>query len=157
MNRRKTIRILLYTIALMVVVAAAIAYYLSNKPHRDVTDADIDFQISANALVTEYLQSPSTANQKYLADDGESKILAVTGKVANIDKDLNGQSVITLRDNTQKAGVSCTFTSSTNEQAEHISIGDVITVKGVIRSGAGYDEDLDLYEDVILEKCSINN
>lgn len=157
MNRQKIIRILLYTIALMVVVAAAIAHYLFNKPHRDVAEADIDFQVSATSLVTEYLQSPATANQKYLAEDGESKILAVTGKVANIDKDLNGQSVLTLRDDAQKAGVSCTFTSSTNEQTEHISIGDIITVKGVIRSGAGYDEDLDLYEDVILEKCSINN
>lgn len=157
MNRQKIIRTLLYTLAFTVIAAAAIAYYLFNKPHRDVTDADIDFQISATALVTEYLQSSATANQKYLADDGESKILAVSGKIAAIDKDLNGQSVITLRDDAQKAGVSCTFTSVTNQQVEHVSMGDVITVKGVIRSGAGYDEDLDLYEDVILEKCSIHN
>lgn len=157
MNRRKIISTLLYVIALAVVVAAAIAYYLFNKPHRNVADADTDFRISATALVEEYLQSAEAANQKYLADDGESKILAVTGKVATLVKDLNGQSVITLRSNDQKAGVSCTFTLATNKQTEHISPGDVVTVKGVIRSGAGYDSDLDLYEDVILEKCSIDN
>lgn len=157
MNRRKIIRILLYTVALTVIVSGIIGYYLFNKPHRDVVETDSDFQISATALVEEYLQSPEAANQKYLADDGESKILAVTGKVATIDKDLNGQAVITLRDEAQKAGVSCTFTPETNKQTDPISLGDVITVKGVIRSGAGYDADLDLYEDVILEKCSINN
>jgi hypothetical protein len=34
-------------------------------------------------------------------------------------------------------------------------VGQAITVKGVIRSGASYDEDLEMYENVILEKSDI--
>lgn len=157
MNKKKIFRIFLYTVAAVIVASLGVAYYLFNKPHRNVTEAEIDFQVSATELVEEYLQSSSTANQKYLAEDGQSRILAVTGKVATIETDLNNQRVINLRDDAQKAGVSCTFTTSTDEQVAHVSIGEVITVKGVIRSGAGFDEDLDLYEDVIMEKCSIHS
>jgi hypothetical protein len=45
--------------------------------------------------------------------------------------------------------------AATNSNAERVLEGEVITVKGVIRSGAGYDPDLDLYEDVIMEKCNV--
>jgi hypothetical protein len=38
---------------------------------------------------------------------------------------------------------------------EELKIGTKVSIKGVIRSGAGYDEDLDMYEDVILEKCDL--
>ena len=34
-------------------------------------------------------------------------------------------------------------------------IGDTVKVKGVIRSGAEYDEDLDLIENVIIEKSAL--
>ena len=36
-------------------------------------------------------------------------------------------------------------------------ICSVITVKGVIRSGASYDEDLELYENVTIDKSDIVN
>lgn len=157
MNRKKVIRIALLVIVAGILTALSIGYYLFNKPHRDVVDAETDFQISATELVAEYLNAPASANEKYLADDGESKILAVTGTVNSLSTDLNNQRVVVLRDEPQKAGVSCTFTTSTNQQAEQLTAGQIITVKGVIRSGAGYDKDLELYEDVIMEKCSILN
>jgi hypothetical protein len=36
-----------------------------------------------------------------------------------------------------------------------LALGEEITVKGVIRSGAEYDEDLEMYEDVIMAKCDL--
>ena len=62
-----------------------------------------------------------------------------------------------LKDLGEIAGVSCTFTPETKKNAEILKIGDKVTIKGVIRSGAGYDEDMELYEDVILEKCDVVN
>jgi hypothetical protein len=44
---------------------------------------------------------------------------------------------------------------STNSQVDDSLVGKEVTVKGVIRSGAAYDEDLEMYEHVILEKCSL--
>jgi RecG-like helicase len=95
------------------------------------------------------------ANDKYLQEEGDSKIIAVTGIVASIIEDMNQQKVVLLKSNKDKAGVSCSFMASTNFHAEELSSGDEVTIKGVIRSGAGYDEDLELYEDVIMEKCDV--
>jgi len=42
-----------------------------------------------------------------------------------------------------------------DKNVEGLKIGDYIKIKGVIRSGAEIDEDLELYEDVIIEKSDI--
>lgn len=137
------------------VIGGGIVFYLFNMPHRDVQASNIDYKISASELVIEYLTNTDKANNKYLQEEGDSKILAVTGIVRSIDEDMNNQKVVLLQDYQIQAGVSCTFTASTNVNAEKLIIGDKVTIKGVIRSGAGYDEDLELYEDVILEKCDV--
>ena len=137
--------------------AAGVVLYMFNKPHRDVQTASVDFQLTASALVQEYLSSPEAANSKYLDDGGNSRIVSVSGKVHSISIDMNNQQVVLLKGEGDKAGVSCTFTATTNANAAKLKIGQAITIKGVIRSGAGYDEDLELYEDVILEKCDVIN
>lgn len=147
--------LILLTVALL--VGGGIIYYLFNMPHRDVQAAEADYQLTVNQLVNEYLNDAASANNKYLQAEGESKILAVSGTVASIDEDMNQQKVILLKSSESKAGVSCTFMASTNVNAEKLQVGDEVTIKGVIRSGAGYDADLELYEDVILEKCDVIN
>jgi len=136
------------------IVGGGIVLYL-NMPHRDVQATEANFQMSAVELVKEYFTDAQSANDKYLAENGESKIIEVTGVVASIDEDMKGQKVVLLKNIDENAGVSCTFMESTNANVAHLKIGDNITVKGVIRSGAGYDEDLELYEDVIMEKCDL--
>ena len=110
--------------------------------------------MTTNELVKEYLSDASLANDKYLQEEGESKILAVTGTVKSIDQNLENNYVILLQDEAL-SGVRCTFTIETNEHAATLKKGQKVTIKGVIRSGASYDEDLELYEDVILDKCDI--
>lgn len=143
------------TLALGVLIILGIAYYMFNMPQRDVQAAKTDYMVSSTQIVEEYLADARKANEKYLQEEGESKILAVTGTIVSITIDLNQQKVMLLKSNNDKAGVSCTFTSKTNGNVEGLTIGDKVTVKGVIRSGAGYDNDLGLYEDVILEKCAL--
>lgn len=148
---------ILYLFVVGALVAVAVVYYLFNMPQRDVQSTKTDFEISANQIVQEYLTDAIVANKKYLDETGESKILAVSGVIFSIETDLNNQKVIRLKGAADNAGVSCTFTEATNSSVEGLEIGQKITVKGVIRSGAGFDEDLDLYEDVILEKCDLIN
>ena len=138
-----------------VIIGGSVVYYLFNMPHRNVQSAAADFQMEAKQLVKEYLSNAQLANEKYLQEDGESKILAVTGEVAAINTDMNQQEVVLLKSKGEKAGISCTFMASTNVNAGHLKKGEIVTVQGVIRSGAGYDEDLELYEDVIMEKCDV--
>lgn len=155
MTKKRVIKFIVIVALSVVVIGAAIGLYLFNKPHRNVQAAEVDFSITSSALVEEYLTSPEKANEKYLSDEGNSKILAITGKVHSISRDLNDQIVVLLKAEGQNAGVSCTFTKETNANTSTLQIGQTITVKGVIRSGAGFDADLDLYEDVIVEKCDI--
>lgn len=138
-------------------IGGGIIFYMFNQPHRNIQAIAPDYQMKASTLVQEYFTDATLANEKYLQDEGESKIIAVTGTIASITEDLNHQKVILLKDVNEKAGVSCTFTSETNMNAKNLKIGGTVTIKGVIRSGAGYDEDLEFYEDVILEKCNIIN
>jgi len=154
-------RILKWGLILLVsgiIIGAAIIYFMFNQPHRDIQAATVDYKLEASALVNEYLTNATSANDKYLEAEGESKIIIVSGTIASISEDLNKQKVVLLKSKNAKAGVSCTFTSETNATTKNLKVGDKVSIKGVIRSGAGYDEDLELYEDVILEKCnSIKN
>lgn len=152
MKKIKLIGLILLGVLL---VGLGIALYLFNMPHRDVVGTKADYALTSSEIVHEYLGNPDAANAKYLNDEGESKILAVTGTVRSIEEDMNQQKVILLMEENDKAGVSCTFTPATNPHMKDVSIGQQITVKGVIRSGASYDGDMELYEDVILEKCDI--
>ena len=138
-----------------VIVATGIGSYLFYKPHRDVQAAKTDYSLSAAQIVNEYLEDRELANIKYLAADGDSKILEITGKIAKISEDYRGHIVVLLKGKEDKAGVSATLSDNTDEGTSVLEIGDTIAIKGVIRSGASYDEDLELYEHVILDKCDI--
>ena len=129
--------------------------YLLNMPQRDVQKTEANFNLNASALVTEYLNNEMEANAKYLAADGDSKILMVSGIIAKISEDYKGQKMVLLQSQEDKAGVSCTFTLETGAHLSASKLGDRVSIKGVIRSGATYDEDLEMYEHVILEKSDL--
>ncbi len=160
MKRKKIIRTTAIALVILLLGIAGVVYYLFHRPHRDVGAALADYELSAAGLVTEYLATYQQANDKYLDEEGESKILAVSGPVHSITEDMNKQKVVLLKSPGDRAGVSCTFSAATNHTVEKLQAGQTVTIKGVIRSGAAYDEDLGMYEDVILEKStliSINN
>ena len=157
MTKRKIVKLVLIALAIGLTVAIALGFYLFNKPHRDVQASAVDYELSSEDLVNEFIANPELANQKYLDESGNSKIISITGTIHSVTSDLNSQIVLLLKDNDAPAGVSCTFSIETNSHAQKYKVGQVIKVKGVIRSGAGFDKDLDLYEDVILEKCDVIN
>tara|TARA_R110002073_G_scaffold4213_1_gene27919 strand:- start:56256 stop:56714 length:459 start_codon:yes stop_codon:yes gene_type:complete len=142
-------------IVALVVIGLIYVGYMWFMPHRDIQSTKAFKTIGATALVNEFLTDKESANQLYLDTEGESKVLIVSGTIAAISTDQLGQQVILLKDSDEKMGVSCTFTLETNAQTSNLAQGSNIRVKGVLRSGAEYDEDLVLTENVILEKCSI--
>ena len=147
----------LIVLAAVIVVGGGAFLYMFFQPHRDVQATQSDYQLNSNQIVDEYLADYNVANDKYLQEEGDSKVIEITGIVAEISIDFNKQKVVLLKNLGENAGVSCTFTSETNQNAENLKVGDKVTIKGVIRSGAGYDEDMELYEDVIFEKCDVVN
>ncbi|MFC0264366.1 OB-fold protein [Fontibacter flavus] len=155
MKTKRTIKILVIIAVAGIIVAGVVGFYMFNMPHRDVQTAKTDITISSSLLTEEFLQNPNSANDKYLDEDGDSKILEVSGTVDRIETDYNDNIVILLKEPGNKVGVSCTFLSSVKSTASQIKVGQSVKVKGVIRSGAFYDEDLRMYEDVIMEKCDL--
>ena len=105
MKKRKIIKVAIITIALGIAIAGSAAYYMFNMPHRNVQKADADYALTTTQVVTEYLADKTAANEKYLATDGDSKILSITGIVSKISDDYNGQKVVLLKNETDKAGV----------------------------------------------------
>ena len=155
MTKNKILKIVLIIIGLGILIGGGVGLYMFNKPARNIQDTKTDFSYNANEIVNEYLTDTQKANDKYLDEAGNSKVLEISGVVAEISEDFNGQKVILLKADSDKAGVSCTFTPETNSNTLKINIGDEITIKGIIRSGASFDEDLEMYENVIIEKSDI--
>jgi hypothetical protein len=155
MKKKKVLKVIAILGAAGLLIGGGIGLYMFNKPHRDVQSADADYTLSTSEIVAEYLADIDAANKKYLAADGDSKILEITGVVSKISEDFNGQKVVLLAGVEAKAGVSATFTSETNSSLSNVQVDQTITIKGVIRSGASYDEDLEMYEHVLIEKSDI--
>lgn len=155
MTRKSIIKISALILAVGIAVALAFGVFLFNKPHRNVQEAAIDFRLTATQLVSDYLTDPKASDEKYLNEEGNSRIVAITGEVYSKTLDLKNQIVVVLKKPGANAGVSCTFMASTNKSAEALSLRQMVTIKGVIRSGASFDSDLGLYEDVIIEKCDV--
>jgi hypothetical protein len=157
MFKNKIFKRILILLGIIILIAAGTGFYMFNMPHRNISEARTDYKLQASALVKEYLDDQNRANEKYLDEEGDSGIIEITGTIASTKKDFNDQLVVLLKDNKDQAGVSCTFPSDQNTDPDLFKTGDKITVKGVIRSGAAYDKDLEMYENVILEECSIIN
>ena len=155
MKKKKVIRTIAVIGIAGLLTGGGIGLYMFNMPKRDVQAAQTDYTLSTSQIVSEYLSDSEAANQKYLSADGDSKILEITGELSKISENYDGQKVVLLKSGKDKAGVSATFSPESNDHLNGIKIGQVITVKGVIRSGASYDEDLELYENVVLDKSDI--
>ena len=154
-KKKKIVKIVLLTILFGAIIGGGIFLYLWNMPHIDVQAQKADFLVSTTSIVNEYLNNEKAANDKYLSDEGDSKIFIIKGTVKSKDTDMNNQVTVLLQEANDKAGVKCVFTAETNKNADALQIGQQTAIKGIIRSGAKYDGDLELYENVLLEKCDV--
>lgn len=150
LNRKVVIAILMVGL-----LGVGIILYVYFQPHRDVQSTRTDYAYAAGEIVNEYLANSETANQKYLDEHGDSKVIEVNGIISEIQENYNGDLVVVLSDVKAPAGVSCTFVKNSKVKMESLHQGEKLVVKGVIRSGASYDADLEMYENVVLEECDL--
>lgn len=125
-------------IAVLIVVAAGIAYRMYNKPHRDPA-SETALEISATELFRAYENDEAAANTLYL-----DKVLAVGGKVAEITTNHDGMPVIILETESPMFGVSCTM----ENPKMTLQAGDVVTIKGIC---TGYLSDVVLIKGTLVE------
>lgn len=136
-------------------LGAGYAFYLFNMPHRDVQAIEPFARLTVKELMDEYSEDAAAALNKYMDEEGESKVLVVSGTVDNIVQDGKGQSVVRIVQDGVPVGVNCTFIKSAAEKALALKKGDHVSIKGFITSFGEYDSDLDLADDSSLEKCDL--
>lgn len=153
--KQKKIKLVVSVILAVLLITGSIGAYLFFKPHRNVQETEAYATIKARELTNEFTADAAKANAKYLASDGNSKVLIVEGRVSTVSTNQKGEQVIVLKDEDSKVGVSATFTKETGSNTASVKIGDLVKIKGSITAGNRYDADLDLHEHAILVQCDI--
>lgn len=128
-------------VAIIILSASAgigYAYFIWNKPARDVA-AEKAIKISATALYDSFVNNEPAANASFL-----NKAVEVTGIVNNIKKNQAGETVVYLQSSDVVFGVNCTF----KQPPKAINKGSSITFKGIC---TGYLSDVILNEGVLVK------
>ncbi|MBK9591510.1 MAG: hypothetical protein IPO32_08375 [Crocinitomicaceae bacterium] len=136
-----------------ILLGAGIGLDIWFQPHRDVKSAPVFAEFGVDDFTSEFIDRPLEAKEKYLAEDGDSKIVTMTGKIASIETNLKGETVIELRGKREEAGARFTLMADQKEKASALSVGDSTKITGVVSAGAVYDEDFGRYLNAILEQA----
>jgi hypothetical protein len=118
---RKWVKVVLIIVALGLIGASAVVYYMYNKPHRDVSK-EKGVQLSAQNLYDAFRSNEAEANKLYL-----DKAIELTGEVANVNTNQDGKVVVDFKTNDPLVVINCTF----KENPGTLQPGQTITFKGI--------------------------
>ena len=130
-------KLILGVITVIIISGFSYAYYLWNKPARDVSN-EKGIRITAVAIFDSFENNEQAANVSFL-----NKAIEVSGKVINIKTNQAGNTVVYLQSDDPVFGVNCTF----KQNPEKIEKGDNIIFKGVC---TGYLSDVILNEGILV-------
>lgn len=130
----KKIKLTLTLIAISLIAGGAFIYYQFNKPHRDFSEEEAAFTLTATELVKAYQQDENLSDSLYV-----DQLIAVQGEVS----ELKDQAVVL------KPGVYLSLDST--QSAEGISVGQQTTLVGRVLS---YDP---LFEEVKMDNARLKN
>lgn len=105
------------------ILGAIIGVYYLRQP-QSIKNKRSDFQLSSKALNKEFITNDSLANAKY-----GSKIVEVTGSVANIRNSEMHGIIVTLDD--PMMGIKCVLDTTIKTLPTEIAIGSTVNIKGV--------------------------
>jgi hypothetical protein len=108
---------------ILLLICAAVGWYMYNKPHQGVADIEADVHITAADLYGDFQRDENLANKKYL-----SKVIEVAGTVSEV-QNVNGSQIILLSSGSDMGGISCQLANDKNNKAD-VKKSTTITVKG---------------------------
>lgn len=126
-------------ILLLAVVGGVGFYFYSNKPHKNMTNAKVEMQLTSTQLFTDYDENEQAANAKYL-----DKVVEVSGKVKEVNVDENGQTSLTLESGSDMFGVICQMDNLTDHNRTDFKEGEEVKLKGICTG---------VLMDVVLVRC----
>jgi putative nucleic acid binding protein len=126
-------------ILLLGFLGGAFGFYMYNKPHKNMSKAKADIELSASQLFTDFENNEADANTKYL-----DKIIEVEGIVKEITKDEKGMTSITLEGGSEMFGVICQMDDLAKHKRTDFKEGESVKFKGICTG---------VLMDVILVRC----
>lgn len=118
---KKWKKIILGLVITGILGAGVVVLYVYFKPHRDVTQ-EKGVQLSAQSLYDAFKANETDANAKYL-----NKAIEMTGEVADVTTNQDGNTVINFKTNDPMFMINCTFKTRPGE----IKAGQTVTFKGI--------------------------
>ncbi len=141
-----TVKNIIITCCLLILVGLAAAFYLWNKPHQDVANAAA-LKTDAVSLYKIFSTDSIAANKKFT-----QQVIKVSGTINRILKNQQNQTVVLIKTNTDGAYINCTIEQdSTNLQA-----GQNVNIKGICNGIGQGDADLGIKGDVYLTRCYLD-
>lgn len=141
-----TVKNIIITCCLLILVGIAAAFYLWNKPHQDVANAAA-LKTDAVSLYKNFSTDSIAANKKFT-----QQVIKVSGTINRILKNQQNQTVVLIKTNTDGAYINCTIEQdSTNLQA-----GQNVNIKGICNGIGQGDADLGIKGDVYLTRCYLD-
>jgi len=131
-------KVLLYLLPIGVVAIIA-AYFIYNKPHRNMEKAAADLQVTATELFSEFETDESAANEKYL-----EKVVVVEGQVSDVSTSEEGNISLTLQSGNDMFGIICQFDKLSEHARTEFAVGEMVTIKGICTG---------MLMDVVLVRC----
>ena len=135
----------LFLVLAILVVIAAVGYYMYNKPPVNVKDADAT-KIVAGDLYQAFIKDSATAKKEYT-----NKILEVSGIVKQKTQNQQKQPLILLDAKVEGAAINCTLEGPVGE----VSPGQPLSLKGICNGMGEGDADLGIAGDVYLVRCYV--
>ncbi len=131
--------------AFVIVLGLATWYAYNEYTRKPLTSAqkDVDFTLSAEALMTDFNNNEKNATDKYL-----NKNIEITGKISSISKNKNRYD-ITFETSDPMSAVTIQLIPDENSNATKIKEGDEITARGFCN---GKLSDIELNKGVIIKK-----
>ncbi len=129
----------LFSVGLLGLIGVGIAFYLYNKPHKDIKSSKTDFTMEAEQLFSEFEENEAEANIKYL-----DKIIEVKGTVREMSSDEEGNVSVILNSKNDFSGVICQLDNLTTHKKTKFNPGESVVFKGIC---AG------MLMDVVMVRC----
>lgn len=140
-----------WTLLLVGIGAAIYGYMEFTRTRKDLRDITPKFSTTATALIHEFAADELTANKKY---NGLNVVLAIRGRVTEIECDERDNYTISLGDTASTSTVRCSMDTTGNGNVGRLVKGQDVTVKGYF---TGYRPDeLGLGADVQMHLCILN-
>ena len=105
-------------------IAAGVASYLWNKPHRTADDEKAFATLTASQLFTEFATDESATWAKY-----KDKVIQISGEVESVSVDASGNTQVVMKTDTEMSTVSVTLMKGAT--APDATAGTMIEVKGI--------------------------